>query len=166
MVARSRMLQEDQDYMQSVLKAFGVTKYKLSETPTRFKLILTPETFTMETLDEVQCLRGAVGIEVDVAKHVFVECLKSGHARKRRRVSADTFKGSIPKAYEVGKFNPVMRQLLGKEDVCAFEAEVKRDVLELRKIECLSYALLKRVADLSGSVEFDMVKQCIRVSLK
>ena len=114
----------------------------------------------------LQCLRGAVGIEVDVAKHVFVECLKSGHARKRRRVSADTFKGSIPKAYEVGKFNPVMRQLLGKEDVCAFEAEVKRDVLELRKIECLSYALLKRVADLSGSVEFDMVKQCIRVSLK
>ena len=81
-------------------------------------------------------------------------------------MSADTFKGSIPKAYEVGKFNPVMRQLLGKEDVCAFEAEVKRDVLELRKIECLSYALLKRVADLSGSVEFDMVKQCIRVSLK
>ena len=59
-----------------------------------------------------------------------------------------------------------MRQVLGKEDVCAFEAEVKRDVLELRKIECFSYALLKRVADLSGSVEFDMVKQCIRVSLK
>ena len=160
------MLQEDEDYLQSVLKTFGVTKYKLSETPTRFKLILTPERFTMETLDEVQCLRSAVGIEVDIAKHVYVECLKSGHARKRRRVSADTFRGKIPEKYEVGKYNPVMRQLLGKEDICAFDAEIVEGVLELRKIECLPYALLKRIADLSESVEFDMVKHCIRVCIK
>ena len=160
------MLQEDEDYLQSVLKTFGVTKYKLSETPTRFKLILTPERFTMETLDEVQCLRSAVGIEVDIAKHVYVECLKSGHARKRRRVSADTFKGKIPEKYEVGKYNPVMRQLLGKEDICAFDAEIVDGVLELRKIECLSYALLKRIADLSTSVEFDMVEHRIRVCIK
>tara|TARA_Y100001958_G_scaffold121872_1_gene89106 strand:- start:561 stop:1043 length:483 start_codon:yes stop_codon:yes gene_type:complete len=160
------MLQEDEDYMQSVLKTFGVTKYKLSETPTRFKLILTPDRFTMETLDEVQCLRGAVGIEVDVQKHVFVECLKSGHARKRRRITANTFKGTIPKAYDVGKYNPVMREFLGVEDVCAFDAEVKEGVLEIRNIECLPYALLKRVADASESVEFDMVKHCIRVSMK
>jgi hypothetical protein len=166
MVARSRMLQEDDDYLQAVLKTFGVSKYKLSETPTRFKLILTPEKFTMETLDAVQRLRSAVGIEVDIGRHVFVECLKSGHARKRRRLSAETFKGSMPEKYDVGAFNPVMRQLLGKENMCAFEADVKENVLELRKIECLSYALLKRVADLSGSVEFDMLKHCIRVSLK
>ena len=160
------MLEEDENYMQSVLKTFGVTKYKLSETPTRFKLILNPKCFTMETLDEVQCLRSAVGVEVDIRKHVFVECLKSGHARKRRRVSAETFRGKIPEAYDVGRFNPVMRQLLGKEDICAFKAELVDDTLVLTDVECLSYSLLKRISDLSRSVEFDMLKQCIRVTLK
>lgn len=158
------MLAEDEEYMKNILKEFGVTKYKLSETPTRFKLIITPDCFTMETLNAVQ-KDGAVGIEVDMNKCVYLECLKGGHSRKRRRTSADVFHGALPKGYDVGKYNKVMRHLLGVEDMCAFKAEVRDGVLELRDVECLTYALLKRISDLGVSITFDMRDAKITMSL-
>ena len=48
------MLAEDEAYMKTILKEFDVTKYKLSETPTRFKLIINPDSFSMDTLNAVQ----------------------------------------------------------------------------------------------------------------
>lgn len=159
------MLADDEEYMNSILKEFGVTKYKMSETPTRFKLILTPGTFTMKTLDSVQRLRGSVGIEIDIRKCVYLECLKDGNRRKRRRVCADVFKGAIPNEYDVGKYNKVMRQLLGMDDVCAFKAEVVDDVLEVRDIECLTYSVLKRISDMNVDITFDMAKAKISMTL-
>ena len=159
------MLADDEEYMNSILKEFGVTKYKLSETPTRFKLILQPDSFTMKTLDSVQRLRGSIGIEIDIRKGVYLECLKDGNRRKRRRLCVDVFKGAIPKEYEVGKYNKVMRQLLGMDDVCAFKAKVVDDTLEVRDIECLTYGVLKRISDMDVTIVFDMAKAKISMTL-
>ena len=72
------MLPEDERYLEEILKLFEVTKYKVTETPTRFKLILKPLKLSMETLHSVQTLRSApVGIEVDVNSGIFLECLPS-----------------------------------------------------------------------------------------
>jgi len=158
------MLVEDEAYMKTILSEFGVAKYKLSETPTRFKLIITPDHFSMDTLDAVQKDR-AVGIEIDVNKCVYLDCLKGCNSRKRRRTSAEVFRGTIPKKYDVGKYNMVMRHLLGVEDICAFEACVVDGTLELQKIECLSYALLKRISDLSVRINFDMRNAKITMAL-
>ena len=159
------MLAEDEEYMKSILKEFGVTKYKLSETPTRFKLIISPDKFDMSTLNRVQTIEGSVGIEIDIRKSVFLDCLKGGHSRKRRRVSAEVFKGKIPEQYDVGKYNKVMRHLLGMEDVCVFKAKVVDGTLEVRDIECLTYAVLKRISDMGVSIDFDMRDAKISMSL-
>ena len=158
------MLAEDEAYMKTILKEFDVTKYKLSETPTRFKLIINPDSFSMDTLNAVQ-KDGTVGIEVDVSKCVYLECLKGGHSRKRRRTSAEVFRGTLPKEYDVGKYNKVMRHLLGVEDMCAFKAKVVDGSLQLREVECLTYALLKRISDLGVSISFDMRDAKITMTL-
>jgi len=91
------MLTEDTAYMSDILAAFKVTSYKLSETPTRFKLIITPnDPFDMETLHSIQGMRDPVGIEIDVKNGVYLECLKGGSSRKRRRVQLETFDGPVP----------------------------------------------------------------------
>lgn len=149
------MLPEDERYLEEILKLFEVTKYKVTETPTRFKLILKPMTLSMETLHSVQTLRSApVGIEVDVNSGIFLECLKSGSSRKRRRISYEKFSGKIPEKYEVGKYNEAMRYLLGIENICEFGIDLG-DKLRLKNVECVSYAVLKKIESVC-KISFDM----------
>lgn len=149
------MLPEDERYLEEILKLFEVTKYKVTETPTRFKLILKPLKLSMETLHSVQTLRSApVGIEVDVNSGIFLECLKSGSSRKRRRISYEKFSGKIPEKYEVGKYNEAMRYLLGIENICEFGIDLG-DKLRLKNVECVSYAVLKKIESVC-KISFDM----------
>ena len=150
------MLPEDEKYLQDVLECFDVKKYKMTETPTRFKLILTPMQLTMKTLHSVQSLRSVpVGVEVDVKSGVFVECLKTGARRKRRRISYEKFTGTIPEKYDVGKFNEAMRHILGQEDLCEFGVDLG-EKLRLKNLECISYAVLKKIESVGCSISFDM----------
>lgn len=149
------MLPEDERYLEEILKLFEVTKYKVTETPTRFKLILKPLKLSMDTLHSVQTLRSApVGIEVDVNSGIFLECLKSGSSRKRRRISYEKFSGKIPEKYEVGKYNEAMRYLLGIENICEFGIDLG-DKLRLKNVECVSYAVLKKIESVC-KISFDM----------
>ena len=150
------MLPEDEKYMQDILSTFQIKKYKLSETPTRFKLILDPDEFTLKTLDNVQSIRDPVGIEIDVQHGVYLECLKSGCSRKKRRLTVDIFSGTLPPEYESGKFNKAMRHILGIEDICTFKRTLNEDTLVIKDIECLSYPLLKRIEKLGYSIAFNM----------
>jgi len=149
------MLAEDERYLEEILKLFNVTKYKVTETPTRFKLILSPLKLDMETLHGVQTLRSApVGIEVDVSAGVFLECLKTGSSRKRRRISYEKFSGKIPEKYDVGKYNEAMRYVLGIENVCEFGVDLS-EKLRLKNLECISYAVLKKIESVC-KISFDM----------
>lgn len=139
------MLPEDTKYLEEILTIFNVSKYKLSETPTRFKMIIHPTEFHMKALHDVQDIRSAVGVEVDLKNGVFLECLKTGASRKRRRISLETFNGEIPEKYKSGKFNPAIRVILGIEDICNFDSEVEGDKLIIKDIECLSYPILKQI---------------------
>ena len=118
------MKDEDKAYMSDVLALFKVTNFKLSETSSRFKLIIKPHEFDMKTLHKVQDLRDPVGIEVDISG-VYLECLKSGSSRKRRRVCLEKFDGKIPKKYESGKFNGTMREILSIRDICEFDTSLE-----------------------------------------
>lgn len=150
------MLPEDEKYLQEVLECFDVKKYKMTETPTRFKLILTPMKLTMQRLHDIQALRSVpVGVEVDVKSGVFVECLKTGARRKRRRIMYEKFKGKIPKKYDVGKYNEAMRYILGMENLCEFGVDLG-DKLRLKNLECISYAVLKKIESSGCSIAFDM----------
>ena len=112
------MLAEDEKYLQDILALFKVTKYKVSQTASRFKLIINPVEFTMETLHAVQTLKSRpVGIEVNVKDGVFLECLKEGQSRKRRRLCYAKHTGKMPKKYDVKKYNEAMRYILGVEDM-------------------------------------------------
>lgn len=153
------MLDEDKAYMSDILKAFDVVKFKLSETETRFKLIINPErAFTLQTLHDIQNLRGPVGIEIDVKNGVYLDCLKTGASRKRRRLQFNEFKGALPKKYECGKFNDAVREILSIEDVCEFDLSLDEDTLTISNLETISYPILKRIESTKCSVEIDMVK--------
>lgn len=150
------MLPDDEKYLQEVLECFEVKKYRMTETPTRFKLILTPIKLTMKSLHEIQTLRSLpVGVEVDVKSGVFVECLKSGARRKRRRISYEKFSGKIPAKYEVGKYNEAMRHILGMENLCEFGVELG-EKLRVKNLERISYAVLKRIESVGCAISFDM----------
>ena len=160
------MLQEDEKYLQEILSLFKVQKYKVSETPSRFKLILNPKEFTMDTLHSVQTLTSRpAGIEVDVKNGVFVECLKSGASRKRRRISHDKFTGKIPEKYEVGKFNDAMKLILGIPDMCEFQVETSDKKVELVGIQCISYAILKKIEETGCKISFDMRESTMILTL-
>ena len=151
------MIEDDKAYMSDILAAFKVQKYKLSETETRFKLIVHPtEPFDMKVIHNIQDLRGPVGVEVDIQNGVYLDCLKTGASRKKRRIQLNTFNGPLPKKYDVGKFNGAMRELLSVEDVCAFDTRLDGDVLTITNLETVSYPLLKKLEASGCSVEINM----------
>jgi len=150
------MLPDDEKYLEEVLQCFDVKKYRMTETPTRFKLILAPQKLTMKSLHEIQTLRSLpVGVEVDVKSGVFVECLKQGSRRKRRRIEYEKFSGKIPEKYDVGKYNEAMRYILGLENLCEFEVETGTK-LRLKNLERISYAVLKKIESVGCEISFDM----------
>ena len=111
----------------------------------------------MKTLDDVQTLKSRpVGIEVDVKNGVFIECLKEGSSRKRRRILFEKFSGKIPKKYEVGKFQDAMIHILGIPDMCEFDLEYTDKKLELVGIQCISYPILKKIEDTGCKISFNM----------
>ena len=143
--------------MNEILSLFKVSKYKVSETPSRFKLIIKPTEFDMSTLHDVQTLRTRpVGIEVDVKNGVFIECLKEGQSRKRRRLFYSKHEGKIPKKYEVGKYKEAMLYILGIEGICEFDVDLSDDKLELLNIQCISYPILKKIVETGCKISFDM----------
>lgn len=150
------MLDEDKRYLEEILSLFKITKYKLSETPTRFKLIINPKEFNMKTLHDVQGLKTPVGVEVDLKTGVYLECLKSGSSRKKRRLALDTFKGELPEKYKVGVFEPAIRILLGIEDICEFEPRIEGNVLLIKNIECMSYPILKHMEQEGFNLSFNI----------
>lgn len=160
------MLTEDTAYMSDILAAFKVTSYKLSETPTRFKLIITPnDPFDMETLHSIQSMRDPVGIEIDVKNGVYLECLKGGSSRKRRRVQLETFDGPLPEKYDIPKFETAMREILAIQDICEFDTSVQNDVLTLSHLDMVSYPVLQRIEGLGYKVKVNMLKSSLTLSL-
>lgn len=158
------MLPEDTKYLEDILTLFAVSKYKLSETPTRFKLIIHPNEFNLKTMHDIQELKTPVGIEVDIKNGVYLECLKSGASRKKRRITIDTFKGNIPEKYESGKFNPAMRTLLGIEDICEFESIIEDKCLIVKNIECLTYPILKNIEQKGFDIAFNIPKASMTIT--
>lgn len=151
------MLQEDEKYMNDILALFSVTKFKVSETPSRFKLIIHPADFTMDTLHTLQTLRSRpVGIEVDVKDGVFIECLKEGQSRKRRRLCYSKHTGKIPEKYKVKKYNEAMRYILGVEGMCDFDCVLTEKKLELGGVQTISYPILKKIEETGCSIAFNM----------
>lgn len=160
------MLEEDNAYMSDILSAFKVTSFKLSETETRFKLIINPtQPFNMETLHKIQDMRDPVGIEIDVNSGVYLECLKKGSSRKRRRIQIESFDGDIPKKYDIPKFNKAMREVLSIQDICEFDIRADGDVLTISNLESISYPVLKRIEKTGCSVEINMLKSALILSL-
>lgn len=158
------MLPEDTKYLEDILKLFQVSKYKLSETPTRFKIIIHPSEFTLKTLHDVQDIRTPVGIEVDLKNGIFLECLKTGSSRKKRRIAFEVFKGELPENYKCGVFDPTIRVILGIEDICEFKCSVDGGKLVLKDIECLSYPVLKRVEQEGFDISFNITKAHMTVT--
>ena len=155
------MLAEDEKYLNDILALFKVTKYKVSETPSRFKLIIHPTDFTMDTLHTVQTLRSRpVGIEVDVKNGVFVECVKEGQSRKRRRLCYAKHTGKIPEKYDVKKYNEAMRYILGVEGMCEFDVVLTEKKLELGGVQCISYPILSKIEETGCDISFNM-RECI-----
>ena len=99
------MLTEDTKYLEEILTLFKVSKYKLSETPTRFKMIIHPEEFPIKTLHEVQELKTPVGIEVDLKNGVFLECLKAGSSRKKEGSLYTRTKATFPTSTSATSLN-------------------------------------------------------------
>jgi len=160
------MLQEDEKYLEEVLGLFSVTKYKVSETPSRFKLIINPTEFDMVTLHKVQKLRSRpVGIEVDVKNGVYVECLKAGQSRKRRRLCYAKHSGKIPPKYDVKKFNDAMLYILGIDGICEFDLELTEKKLDLINIQCISYPILKKIEETGCKISFDMRASTMSLTL-
>jgi hypothetical protein len=160
------MLEEDKAYMMDILKVFDVTDFKLSETERRFKLIFKPsESVCMGKLHEIQNIRGPVGIEIDMENGIFLECLKSGHSRKKRRIALEVFEDKIPKKYEVGKFNKAMREILSMQDLCEFEVILKDSELELKNLERISYPVLKSIESHGFNIEINMIKSILTLRI-
>ena len=158
------MLAEDTKYLEDILTLFKVSKYKLSETPSRLKIIIHPEEFHLKTLHDVQEIKTPVGIEIDLKNGVFLECLKAGASRKRRRIALETYKGKLPEKYECGKFNPAVRVILGIEDICEFDASVEDNKLIVKDIECLSYPVLKHIEQEGFNIHFHITKASMTIS--
>lgn len=158
------MLPEDTKYLEEILTLFKVSKYKLSETSSRFKIIIHPNDFTLKTMHDTQDLKTPVGIEVDLKNGVYIECLKAGASRKRRRIAIEVYKGKIPEKYESGKFDPAMRILLGIEDICEFESTLEGTCLVVKNIECLTYPILKHIEQEGFNVAFNLPKACMTIS--
>ena len=143
--------------MNEILSLFQVVKYKVSETPSRFKLIIQPAEFDMQTLHTLQTLRSRpVGIEVDVKDGVFIECLKEGQSRKRRRLCYEKLTGKIPEKYDVKKYNKAMRYILGVEGMCEFDCVLTEKKLELGGVQTISYPILKKIEETGCNIVFNM----------
>lgn len=161
------MLAEDEKYLNDILALFKVTKYKVSETPSRFKLIIHPTDFTMDTLHSVQTLRSRpVGIEVDVKNGVFVECIKEGQSRKRRRLCYAKHTGKIPDKYDVKKYNEAMRYILGVDGMCEFDVVLTEKKLELGGVQCISYPILNKIEETGCNISFNMRESIMTLTYK
>lgn len=158
------MLPEDTKYLEDILTLFQVSKYKLSETPTRFKIIVHPKEFSLKTMHDAQDIKTPVGIEVDLKNGVYIECLKAGAARKRRRISIEIFKGKMPEKYSCGSFEPAMRVLLGIEDICEFESLLEDKCLIVKNIECLTYPILKHIEQEGFDIDFNLPKASMTIT--
>lgn len=158
------MLPEDTKYLEEILTLFKVTKYKLSETPTRFKIIIHPTEFPLKTLHETQQIKTSVGIEIDLKNGVFLECLKAGASRKRRRITMETFRGKLPEKYKCGRFDPAVRVILGIEDICEFKSDIQGDKLIIKDIECLTYPILKQIEQEGFDIFFNLQKACLSIT--
>lgn len=158
------MLAEDTKYLEEILTLFKVTKYKLSETPSRFKIILHPKEFHLKTLHDVQEIKTPVGIEIDLKNGIFLECLKAGASRKRRRISLETFKGDIPEKYRCGRFESAIRVILGIEDICEFKTSVEGDALLIKDIECLTYPILKQIEQEGFHIFFNITNASMTIT--
>ena len=150
------MLAEDTKYLEEILTLFKVTKYKLSETPSRFKIIIHPDEFHLKTLHDVQDIKTPVGIEIDLKNGVFLECLKAGASRKRRRIALETFSGKVPEKYKCGRFDLAIRVILGIEDICEFKTSVEGSTLVIKDIECLTYPVLKHIEQEGYNIFFSI----------
>jgi len=160
------MIQEDEIYLKEILSLFKVTKYKVSETPSRFKIIIEPANFTMDTLHTLQTLRSRpVGIEVDVKDGVFIECLKEGQSRKRRRLCYAKHTGKIPEKYDVKKYNEAMRYILGVDGMCEFDVELSEKKLELGGVQRISYPILKKIEETGCKISFNMREAIITLAI-
>ena len=160
------MLAEDEKYLNDILALFSVTKYKVSETPSRFKLIIHPPEFDMQTLHSVQTLRSRpVGIEVDVKNGVFIECLKEGQSRKRRRLCYSKHTGKIPEKYNVKKYNEAMRYILGVDGMCEFDVELTEKKLEIGGVQCISYPILKKIEEADCKISFNLREATMTLTL-
>ena len=158
------MLAEDTKYLEEILTLFKVTKYNLSETPSRFKIILHPKEFHLKTLHDVQEIKTPVGIEIDLKNGIFLECLKAGASRKRRRISLETFKGNIPEKYRCGRFESAIRVILGIEDICEFKTSVEGDALLIKDIECLTYPILKKIEQEGFHIFFNITNASMTIT--
>ena len=160
------MIEEDKAYMTEILKVFDVTNFKLSETERRFKLIFKPSgAVSMDKLHEIQNIRGPVGIEIDMENGLFLECLKSGHSRKKRRIALEVFEDKIPKKYDVGKFNKAMREILSMQDLCEFEVNLKDSELEIKNLERISYPVLKSIETHGFHIKINMIKSILTLRI-
>lgn len=158
------MLAEDTKYLEDILTLFKVTKYKLSETPSRFKIILRPNEFHLRTLHDVQEIKTPVGIEIDLKNGVYLECLKAGASRKRRRIALETFHGTVPEKYKCGRFEPAVRVILGIEDICEFKVAVDDSTLVIKDIECLTYPILKHIEQEGFHIFFNITNASMHIT--
>ena len=111
----------------------------------------------MDTLHTLQTLRSRpVGIEVDVKDGVFIECLKEGQSRKRRRLCYAKHTGKIPEKYNVKKYNEAMRFILGVEGMCDFDCVLTEKKLELGGVQTISYPILKKIEETGCKIAFNM----------
>ena len=96
---------------------------------------------------------------------VYLECLKSGSSRKRRRVCLEKFDGKIPKKYESGKFNGAMREILSIRDICEFDTSLEDGKLTITNLETISYPVLKRIEDTGCAININMTTSKITLEL-
>ena len=67
--------------------------------------------------------------------------------------------------YEVGKFNDAMKLILGIPEMCEFEVEASDKKVELVGIQCISYAILKKIEETGCKISFDMRESTMILTL-
>lgn len=160
------MLDVDSIYLKDILHALNVSKYKLSETPTRFKICTKPAELQLKALHTIQNIKSPVGIEIHLTRGLYLDCLKGGKSRKRRRTSVDKFTGKIPPKYKTEHFEQTMRLLLGNDNVCEFSVREHENKLEIKSPETFTYPILKEIETSGVDIKFDFLKSTMTFTLK
>lgn len=152
------MLDEDRAYLKEILQILNVTKYKLSETPSRFRIRTKPTDLNLDALHSIQNIKSPVGVEVNLTRGLYLDCLKGGKSRKRRRMSVDKFTGKIPDKYKTKHFDQCMRLLLGCDNVCEFTMKESNNTLEINSAETFTYPLLKEIEKIGINIHINFTK--------